>query len=249
MPLTSSQPTLADLALSGPILPRLPDAVHVAEACRRAALALHHTPSATLAGKDASGSPLRGQHQHAHYVPDCRGPDPRRITHIVVYAPCGLAPSEVAALARIRDLPPHLVRGDSGRLSRIEVGLVALGHPAELRVSALFQHQTRFASRTPFVLPRHRKPRDEPEDQLRRELRLRGVQTPLQIERTDGPLAAEQRACTPLGWPAFRRTRKDDPVARGFFGFRIEFAEPVAGPLLLGYGCHYGLGQFVAHAG
>ena len=28
------------------------------------------------------------------------------------------------------------------------------------------------------------------------------------------------------------------------YGFEIEFAEPVQGPIALGYGCHFGLGQF-----
>jgi hypothetical protein len=28
-------------------------------------------------------------------------------------------------------------------------------------------------------------------------------------------------------------------------GFRLSFSEPVFGPIALGYGCHFGLGQFV----
>lgn len=239
-----SLPTLADLALSGPVLPPLTEAVRIAEACRRAALALHRTPSATLAGKDADGRPLRGQHQHAHYVPDCRGPDPMRITNILVYAPSGLGPSEVAALARVVDLPPYLLGEEAGVRAQLGVALVALGQPAELRVSALCQRHSVFASRTPFVLPRHRRPGDEPEDQLCRELRLRGLPRPLHIERTLGPPAARGSHA----WSAFRRTRRERPLTTGFCGFRIELAEPVSGPLLLGRDCHYGLGQFVPHA-
>jgi CRISPR-associated protein Csb2 len=30
------------------------------------------------------------------------------------------------------------------------------------------------------------------------------------------------------------------------YGFVIEFAEPIAGPLCLGYGCHFGLRLFVS---
>ena len=29
------------------------------------------------------------------------------------------------------------------------------------------------------------------------------------------------------------------------YGFRLSFSEQVSGPLALGYGCHFGLGQFV----
>jgi hypothetical protein len=44
-------------------------------------------------------------------------------------------------------------------------------------------------------------------------------------------------------WIEFRRNRKDDAPQPGY-GFQIEFAEPVAAPFSLGYGCHFGLGQF-----
>ena len=103
-----------------------------------------------------------------------------------------------------------------------------------------------FASRTPFVLPRHRKRGDEPEDQLVRELRLRGLPIPGQIERTMGPLGLAESDTPP--WSAFLRHRRYDELTTGYYGFRIEFAEAVSGPLLLGYGCHYGLGQFVPYA-
>jgi hypothetical protein len=43
----------------------------------------------------------------------------------------------------------------------------------------------------------------------------------------------------------FRRNRKDDRVRSGY-GVRIEFSERVPEALALGYGCHFGLGQFRA---
>ena len=241
-------PTVAELALTGRTLPLLTRAVVVGEAVRRAVLAMHRVPSATLAGKDASGSPLTRQHRHAHYVADCRGAaDPSqdgalRITHVVVYAPAGLLPSEVAALLAVRDLPPFVV-GDSAESAPLSVTLCGLGQVAGLHGSRLGQQSTVFASRTPFVLPRHRKRGDEPEDQLVRELRLRGLPIPRQIERTLGPLGLAESETPP--WSAFLRHRRRDELTTGYCGFRIEFAEAVSGPLLLGYGCHYGLGQFV----
>jgi len=97
-------PTVAELAIAGRMLPLLTRAVVVGEAFRRAALAMHRVPSATLAGKDASGTPLIRQHRQAHYVADCRGvaghaqDGALRVTHVVMYAPAGFLPSEVAAL-------------------------------------------------------------------------------------------------------------------------------------------------------
>ena len=46
-------------------------------------------------------------------------------------------------------------------------------------------------------------------------------------------------------WVEFRRNRKDDTPRPGY-GFCLEFDEPVPVPFSLGYGCHYGLGQFAA---
>ena len=245
-------PTMAELALSGRSLPHLTRAVVVAEALRRAALALHRVPSATLAGKDAEGRPLTGQHRHAHYVADCRGlaaAEPQsslRITHMVVHAPAGLLPSEVAALLGVRYLPAYVHGPEVAEPEPLAVTLCGLGHVTALHGSKLFGRSTVFASRTPFVLPRHRKRGDEPEDQLVRELRLRGLPIPRQIERTLGPLGLAQSQTPP--WSAFLRHRRCDELTTGYYGFRLDFAEAVSGPLLLGSGCHYGLGQFVPHA-
>ena len=174
-------PTIADLILRGPALPHLTEAVLLAEACRRAALALHGRPSPTLAGKAADGQPLLCQHQHAHYVPDCRGADPLRITHLLVYAPCGLGSSEVAALNAIRFLPRVACDPDSGERLSVDVALRGLGDAAELVFSKLCRPARVFSSRTPFVLPRHCKPGDQPEDQLLRELRQRGLSAPVRV--------------------------------------------------------------------
>lgn len=243
----ASLPTVADLVLRGPVLPHLTEAVLLAESCRRAALVLHSKPTPTLAGKATDGRPLRGQHQHAHYVPDCRGTDPLRITHVLVYAPGGLAPSEVAALNGIRYLPRAASAADSDERLPVDVSLCSLGSPVELGLSQLCQAGRVFSSRTPFVLPRHCKPGDQPEDQLLRELRLRGLAMPVKVERIAGPLRLSAAAQVPMPWSAFRRQRAKDRLTTGTCGFRMEFSELVRGPLLLGYGCHYGLGQFVAH--
>jgi CRISPR-associated protein Csb2 len=49
-------------------------------------------------------------------------------------------------------------------------------------------------------------------------------------------------------WLKFGRMRANGggsvAAAKGY-GFRLTFREPVSGPVALGYGCHFGLGQFV----
>jgi len=54
-----------------------------------------------------------------------------------------------------------------------------------------------------------------------------------------------------LRWIEFRRERLLGGGSRGQglgYGFEVEFAEPVLGPLCLGYGCHFGLGAFMVAA-
>jgi CRISPR-associated protein Csb2 len=51
-----------------------------------------------------------------------------------------------------------------------------------------------------------------------------------------------------LAWRHFRQQRVFGNGRRGSDfgkGFEIEFAEPVSGPIALGYACHFGLGLFV----
>jgi len=87
----------------------------------------------------------------------------------------------------------------------------------------------------------------------RGELSLRGFPAPLAIAKEQGAAlfdpGAGKQAQTP--WLSFRRWRQRDQgregiSTTGFCGFSIVFAEAQPGPILLGYGAHYGLGQFEA---
>jgi CRISPR-associated protein Csb2 len=63
------------------------------------------------------------------------------------------------------------------------------------------------------------------------------------------PLDAHEVGGRRLAWYRFQRTRRSGGGVRGHdrgFGFEIRFAEPVRGPILLGYGRFFGLGQFAS---
>ncbi len=101
---------------------------------------------------------------------------------------------------------------------------------------------------TPFVPARHAKRRrgqwtDLPDEQLRRELGFLDL-SPTRIS----PLDAPRDGAAP--WYRFRRRRVlGGGGARGTdhgFGFELEFANPVCGPIAVGYGAHFGLGRFEA---
>lgn len=79
---------------------------------------------------------------------------------------------------------------------------------------------------------------------LREELQRAGLPVPLRVSEV--PMLALAGGRT-LAWREFRQQRVLGGGRRGAAfgrGFEIEFAQPVAGPLALGYAAHYGLGRF-----
>jgi CRISPR-associated protein Csb2 len=237
------RPTVAELAFGGNVLPLLTDAVIVAEQIRAAAMSRHGTPSPTLSGKTDDGSRLLEQHRHAHYVPDARG-HAKRITHCLVYAPAGFSDTEQAALARVSFLVQRHNR------PALDVVLSGFGDvPDFVGATPLLAVSRRWRSRTPFVLTRHpRRGKDTPADQVVRELRLRGFPAPEEVVVTLGAALTDPRAgdSSLTRWVEFPVQRRGRPHPPGAVGFELVFAEPQRGPMLLGYGCHFGLGQFEA---
>jgi CRISPR-associated protein Csb2 len=140
--------------------------------------------------------------------------------------------------------------------------------PAEARTTKLlevsiFAEARRWRSVTPFSLPRFPnrgggKPprlRDLPEGQLVRELRNRGLPEPVFIKRIEGyyvegipPEGGTTKRRTTkrlVRWLEFHTTRYNGTKGNGLAGFEIEFAEPVRGPIAVGFACHFGLGLFL----
>lgn len=238
-----SRPVIAELALGGSVLPLFTEAVRVAEQIRAAALSRHETPSQTLSGRASDGERLRDEHRHAHYLPEARGSG-KRVSHVLVYAAAGFAEAEQAALARVSFLTQRHNR------PTLDVVLSGFGSADDFRdVTPLFGASTRWRSRTPFVLVRHpRRGTDTPREQVVRELGLRGLPEPSEIAPIRGARLVDTHAgnagVTP--WVEFVCNRQGRGHPPGAFGFELVFREPVRGPILLGYGCHYGLGQFEA---
>jgi CRISPR-associated protein Csb2 len=67
-------------------------------------------------------------------------------------------------------------------------------------------------------------------------------------DETDAANAARATGNLSSKWRHFRRWRYDHgkrPPVDAAFGLRLSFAEPVVGPIAIGYASHFGLGQFV----
>ncbi|MGH3848019.1 MAG: type I-G CRISPR-associated protein Csb2 [Pseudonocardiaceae bacterium] len=102
----------------------------------------------------------------------------------------------------------------------------------------------RWRSRTPYLPVRHRK-RETPDEYLEAdvaaELRYRGKPTAV-VSRVEPGSGTTDR------WASeFRRHRLQERLARSRpgMGLRLDFAEEVEGPLLLGQLSHFGYGVFV----
>jgi len=199
-----------------------------------------------LTGKDECGHPL-ADHLHAHTTPaDLDGDG--HLDHILVYAPMGLRD---AAQRAIRTLRRTWTKGGIGDLQLAVVGIGDLAMlrrlPAPLsrgidQILGPPQGARVWESETPFVFPRFLKARGKNtiEGQVAAELTSRGLPPAERIE-IDPVLTKRLRH-----FVRRRRRGSVSPKADEGYGLRLRFAEPVRGPLLLGYGSHFGLGRFAA---
>lgn len=257
---TITSPSIARFAVSGAVLPRLTDAVSVGERVRVALMSRSKddrgNADPVFSGKTDQGQRLEGGHQHVHIFSEANG-SRDGITHLTLYAPMGFEESARRALGRLEKIWGH-----GGH--DLKLVLLGLGNPIDFGGLDTAQGQCPlvaasqvWVSRTPFVLTRHPKttrdgrPKlredgwqiDGPEAQLVAELARRGFPTPCAIARIPHTRVAGRE----LRWLKFRRERQHGAGSRSDlagYGFRIEFAQPVAGPIALGYGCHFGLGLF-----
>ena len=255
----------ARFALVGDSPPRALDALRWGDLARKSAMARHGrmnggAPSPTLSGKDADGKPLKG-HRHAFYLPADEDGD-GRLDRLTIWTPFGLSAKELDAVESLRELNPGGGRAPV-RLSRLASG----GEVDFAAASPLFGKCARWRSATPYVPTRHFKRRgpkdangarkivDGAREQILREMRLRFPETPAARAEFD-PDTRKPIAPIKLdgGFDGFRpfdffRYRRRGSSGGGAYNFTIEFAEPVRGPIALGFACHYGLGLFVPAEG
>jgi len=183
-------------------------------------------------------------HAHAHWIalPDSeeRGASVR---NLIIWCRGRLRTDEVRALLRLGSLSGR--RGDyevSG-FPDVELLFQAAG-PVELVVPELYRPSRRWRSRTPYLPVRHRK-RETLDEYL-------AADVAAELRYRDKPAAVvsriEQGSQMTDRWASeFRRHRLQEPLkhSRPGMGLRLEFAEEVKGPLLLGQLSHFGYGMFV----
>jgi CRISPR-associated protein Csb2 len=269
------RPTMARFVLDAAVLPLVQDTLKVAEQARITAMgcfrrveedrlyvgaAPEGAPlprSDVFSGKDSEGAPLIG-HTHAHYLPTDEDGD-GRIDHLTIIASMGLGPSEVAALDRMR-----LLRREDG--DPVRLLLLSLAESGTKVVGALQGPSRVWVSATPFIATRHAKEsgkkRDLPSllgiqnqpafaqqvlgeeiEHLRQ--RRPEIPAPVSIQPLNEHHQCGAHRLRPIQFKRFRQKRNDDGGRRAAGAFRIEFPEPVLGPLSLGHSSHFGMGLFV----
>jgi CRISPR-associated protein Csb2 len=102
---------------------------------------------------------------------------------------------------------------------------------------------TVWQSVTPNMHPRHAKKNFGIERQIERECRERGLPEPVGFEQLS-TIEVGNQTRNAIRFHRFRGKRGlNQPDRHGSF-WRMTFAEPVSGPIALGFACHFGLGLF-----
>jgi CRISPR-associated protein Csb2 len=199
-----------------------------------------------LTGQDWVGQPLAGPHRHVHFLPLDVDED-GFLEHVVIHAAMGLSDVAISAIRTLRML--------YGRGGKPWLRLRVVADVEGLGWNELIWHRLVSAkctskriglagsrvwvSLTPFVAPRYvkRSGRNTLEGQIRAELASRGL-----------PDAAVEILPIPDGAPwdyVLRRSVGHAPPPQCYgHCVRLKFAEPITGPLTLGYASHFGLGLF-----
>lgn len=254
-------PTVARFAVQSAVQPRVEKTLYLGEQLRLALMGRSRsddgqTVPVVFSGKSPDGNALKRDHGHGFFIPEDADGD-GFIDHFTVYAREGFDAGALRGIGSIRKL-----WGKGGH--DIHVTLIGLGHPEELAGldlhragSPVLGRSCVWTSVTPYFLTRHPKRHrtgalkfteqglwlDGPEDQLRKEIRQRQLPDPVSVaffkEITIGG-----RMMLPYHFASNRNNGNHRPNTGGFF-VTLTFAEPVQGPLCLGYACHYGLGQFI----
>jgi len=253
-------PTVARFVLAGKPRPSIFDTLRIGETMRLAAMSKWRgeRPPSYISGRDEDGEPLKNaEHAHAFWLPEDVDGD-GLIDHIIVFARHGFDQSSRAKLGALTHLwIEHGAPNDDGERGRKEwrLALEGFGVPREFASeSGLLKSEAQWRSVTPYLRPRFGPATTaETEAQIRRELLARGYPSPKEIIIDDPqrPMISAPASGIPTPVIKFCRTRSRhgliQPDTRGS-AVQIVFADPVSGPLGLGFGAHFGLGLFGAVA-
>lgn len=225
-----------------------------------------------ISGRDTDGNRLNDPaHVHAFWLPEDADSD-GLIDHVSVFIANGIDDNVRAKLDRITRLwlPPkeRAEDADVEDASAMEwrLALEGFGWPADFSegTRSIFGTSARWRSVTPFLAAGHLKATRYKatdherrrvlayEGEVRRLIRRRGMDARLGFSAADVSVTEMQEISSggtrrrAIHFHRFRsRGREEQPDAAGAF-LEITFPKSVEGPIVLGYGSHFGLGLFTA---
>lgn len=223
-----------------------------------------------ISGRDAQNRPLKDtEHRHAFWLPEDADGD-GEIDHVVVYAKEGFdheVRNKLDQMTRLWIERPSKDdedgKADLSVRKEWRLALEGFGKPEDFGdASRLLRKSIAWESVTPFLAAGHLKAGGYPAE-VRRLLARRGLPEPTEIaflrpqssgvaDSADSPHAEDigvrvrGRLLRAIHFHRFRtRGGEQQWDTIGTF-LRLKFAEPIEGPLALGYACHFGLGLFAA---
>lgn len=202
-------------------------------------------PPSELTGQDVDRKPLSN---HAHlYIQPLDLDQDQRIDHILLRARSGISAESQAAIRQFRKLvvkgqePLRVATAGAGELEDLIAGFAELR-----RTQSASQY---WCSTTPFVPVRHQKARGRNTlaNQIRDELQSHGITAPLKAVHLIGPDRPDAWGQRATHLRHFNLQRQSSPPKQAYgYTLVMEFTVPASGPIAIGYGSHFGLGQFEA---
>ena len=247
-----ARPTTLRYALASKPLPAIEQAVRVGEWARMGIMGRakqEFGPVAIPWQICGHGAPQGNRHGHAFFLPEDADGD-GRIDHLIIHVPAGIDDQTEKVLRGLSYLKDR-------EGNRIQLLFEGLCDTTLLRASTpLLGHAREWVSVTPYLYPWHLKlkkslspgkraleAKRQIEVQIRRECRERGLPAPELIEELR-EISVAGRPRRPIHFHRFRSKRGlTQPDRIGRF-LRLRFPGPVAGPVALGFACHFGLGLF-----
>jgi CRISPR-associated protein Csb2 len=223
-----------------PVRPRRALTLYAAETVRTCMLrSLKQDEISGFSGKDEDSK----GHHHPYILPVSKRSDDHHLQEVYIYRRDGL---DLVAEQLADGIPLHS-KFRTHKLHFIEaITAETLVQRPPFRTSTIWQ------SAVPFAQNRHlkAKPHDlertrlQLVDQIRRELDNHHPETNLSKLLTSIELL-DSSTVAGLPMQEYKTQRRDRPrISGGLRNLRLHFSEPVAGPIVLGYGCHFGLGRF-----
>ncbi len=239
---STSKITTARFLLLGKPLPRIEDTLRIGELMRMTVM--------NAFGKDEAGKPLapplfsghdlpkESTHQHAFYLPfDSNGNG--YLDRVALHVPAGMNQTAQRIIDELSRRKRKLWDSNGGEWRLLFEGMG--GHEV---FSELTASSRQWVSLTPYLHPWHTKKNFNVAAQIRRECEIRGLPELENLKHVN-TIKVGNRSLMPIRFRRFRSLRRNQiqPDCRGSF-WELNFAEPITGPLALGFACHFGLGLF-----